>query len=169
MYGLGIFTGADLKKHSEDFLIENFGKSGRYFYQAVRGIHPSEVKPERIQKSIGAERTFSENISSEIFLKEKIDALAEELSRRLKKNKVSGKTITLKLKYSDFNTQTRSKTIPYFISSKDLILENALDLLYQENLNNSVRLVGISMGKLNNEKATPIKQLPVSVQLHIDF
>ena len=169
MYGLGIFTGADLKKHSEDFLIENFGKSGRYFHQAVRGIHPSEVKPERIQKSIGAERTFSENISSEIFLKEKIDALAEELSRRLKKNKVSGKTITLKLKYSDFNTQTRSKTIPYFISSKDLILENALDLLYQENLNNSVRLVGISMGKLNNEKVTPIKQLPVSVQLHIDF
>ena len=169
MYGLGIFTGADLKKQSVAFLEDHFGKSGQYFYQAVRGIHHSEVKPERIQKSIGAERTFNKNISSEVFLKDKIEALAEELSRRLNKNKVSGKTITLKLKYSDFNIQTRSKTIPYFISDKDLILENALALLYQETLNNSVRLVGISMSKLNNEKATPKAQAPVSVQLHIDF
>lgn len=169
MYGLGIFTGADLKKHSEDFLIENFGKSGHYFYQAVRGIHRSEVKSERIQKSIGAEQTFNDNISSEVFLESKIKALTVELSKRLKRSKVSGKTITLKLKYSDFNTQTRSKTIPYFISDKDLILENALELLYQEALNNSVRLVGISMTKLNNNKATATTQSPVSVQLHIDF
>jgi DNA polymerase-4 len=169
MYGLGIFTGADLKKHSEDFLIENFGKSGCYFHQAVRGIHPSEVKPERVQKSIGAERTFKDNISSEVFLESKISALAEELAKRLGRSKVSGKTITLKLKYSDFNTQTRSKTLPYFIADKDLIEETATKLLYQEGLSNSVRLLGISMGKLNNEKKEAIKGPPMSVQLHIDF
>jgi DNA polymerase-4 len=169
MYGLGIFTGADLKLKSEDFLETHFGKSGRYFYRAVRGVHDSEVSPERIQKSVGAERTFNENISSEVFLEGKIIALAEELSKRLGRSKLSGKTITLKLKYADFNTQTRSKTLPYFIVNKDLIIAAATELLYQEVLSNSVRLLGISMGKLNNEKKEAIKGPPVSVQLNIDF
>jgi len=169
MYGLGIFTGADLKLKSEDFLETHFGKSGRYFYRAVRGVHHSEVSPERIQKSVGAERTFNENISSEVFLEGKIIALAEELSKRLGRSKLSGKTITLKLKYADFNTQTRSKTLPYFIVNKDLIIAAATELLYQEVLSNSVRLLGISMGKLNNEKKEAIKGPPVSVQLNIDF
>jgi DNA polymerase-4 len=169
MYGLGIFTGADLKLKSEDFLETHFGKSGRYFYRAVRGVHHSEVSPERIQKSVGAERTFNENISSEVFLEGKIIALAEELSKRLGRSKLSGKTITLKLKYADFNTQTRSKTLPYFIADKDLITAAATELLYQEVLSNSVRLLGISMGKLNNEKKEAIKGPPVSVQLNIDF
>jgi DNA polymerase-4 len=169
MYGLGIFTGADLKLKPEDYLETHFGKSGRYFYRAVRGVHHSEVSPERIQKSIGAERTFNDNISSEVFLESKIRALAEELSKRLGRSKVSGKTITLKLKYSDFNTQTRSKTLPYFIADKDLIVAAATKLLYQEALSNSVRLLGISMGKLNNEKKEAIKGPPMSVQLHIDF
>jgi len=169
MYGLGIVTGADLKLKSEDFLETHFGKSGRYFYRAVRGVHHSEVSPERIQKSVGAERTFNENISSEVFLEGKIIALAEELSKRLGRSKLSGKTITLKLKYADFNTQTRSKTLPYFIVNKDLIIAAATELLYQEVLSNSVRLLGISMGKLNNEKKEAIKGPPVSVQLNIDF
>ena len=169
MYGLGIFTGADLKLKSEDFLETHFGKSGHYFYRAVRGVHHSEVSPERIQKSVGAERTFNENISSEVFLEGKIIALAEELSKRLGRSKLSGKTITLKLKYADFNTQTRSKTLPYFIANKDLIIAAATELLYQEVLSNSVRLLGISMGKLNNEKKEAIKGPPVSVQLNIDF
>lgn len=169
MYGLGIFTGADLKLKSEDFLETHFGKSGRYFYRAVRGVHHSEVSPERIQKSVGAERTFNENISSEVFLEGKIIALAEELSKRLGRSKLSGKTITLKLKYADFNTQTRSKTLPYFIANKDLIIAAATELLYQEVLSNSVCLLGISMAKLNNEKKEAIKGPPVSVQLNIDF
>ncbi|MDA9273811.1 DNA polymerase IV, partial [Flavobacteriaceae bacterium] len=110
-----------------------------------------------------------ENISSEVFLEGKIIALAEELSKRLGRSKLSGKTITLKLKYADFNTQTRSKTLPYFIANKDLIIAAATELLYQEVLSNSVRLLGISMGKLNNEKKEAIKGPPVSVQLNIDF
>ena len=67
MYQLGIFTGKDLKVKSLPYLEENFGKSGLYYYQVVRGIHESEVKPNRIRKSLAAERTFSENLSSEIF------------------------------------------------------------------------------------------------------
>ena len=170
MYQKGIFTGKDLKSKSADYLEENFGKSGRSYYYIVRGIHNSEVKPNRIRKSLAAERTFSENLSSEIFMLEKLELIAVEVSKRLIKSKVAGKTITLKIKYSDFTLQTRSKTLPYFVSDKTIILETAKDLLYQEKLSNSVRLLGISLSNLNTEKATKKPETKsVSVQLQFDF
>ena len=173
MYHKGIFTGKDLKSKSLEYLTENFGRSGGYYYHIVRGIQTSEVKPNRTRKSLAAERTFSENLSSEIFMLEKIEHIAEEVSRRLHKSKVSGKTITLKIKYSDFTLQTRSKTLPYFVSDKAIILETAKDLLYQEKLNNSVRLLGISLSNLNNEapkkKHTEKEKKSVSVQLKFEF
>jgi len=165
----GVFTGKDLKAKSIDYLDEHFGKSGRYYYHVVRGIHNSEVRVNRIRKSLAAERTFSENLSSEIFMLEKLDHIAEEVSKRLTKSKVAGKTITLKIKYSDFTLQTRSKTLPYFVSDKNVVLETAKNLLYQEKLSNSVRLLGISLSNLNTEtKKVPI-QKTVSVQLKFDF
>ena len=170
MYQKGIFTGIDLKSKSLEFLKHNFGKSGTYYYYVVRGIHNSEVKPNRIRKSLAAERTFNENLSSEIFMLEKLEHIAQEVSRRLNKSKVAGKTITLKIKYSDFTLQTRSKTLPYFMSDKSIILETAKDLLYQEKLSNSVRLLGISLSNLNTEKATKKpEQKTVSVQLKFSF
>lgn len=173
MYHKGIFTGKDLISKSLEYLTENFGRSGGYYYHIVRGIQTSEVKPNRTRKSLAAERTFSENLSSEIFMLEKIEHIAEEVSRRLHKSKVSGKTITLKIKYSDFTLQTRSKTLPYFVSDKAIILETAKDLLYQEKLNNSVRLLGISLSNLNNEapkkKHTEKEKKSVSVQLKFEF
>ena len=169
MYQLGIFTGKDLKTKSLEYLDAHFGKSGHYYYHVVRGIHNSEVKPNRIRKSLAAERTFNENLSSEIFMIEKLDHIAEEVSRRLSKSKVAGKTITLKIKFSDFSLQTRSKTLPYFISDKSIILETAKDLLYQEKLSNSVRLLGISLSNLNTETNKMPEQKMVSVQLKFDF
>lgn len=171
MYQLGIYEGRDLKQKSVDYLTEHFGKSGAYYYNVVRGIHLSSVKPNRTQKSVAAERTFFDNISSEIFMLEKLERIAEELERRLKKSKVSGKTITLKIKYSDFTQQTRSKTIQYFISDKHLILEISKELLFQEKPKNSVRLLGISLGNLNNtaRKEQKKAQKSMSVQLKFNF
>jgi len=171
MYQLGIFTGTDLKTKSLEFLEERFGKSGSYYYNVVRGIHNSEVKPHRIPKSVGAERTFNENLSSEIFMLERLEQIAQELERRLIKATIAGKTITLKIKYSDFTLQTRSKTIPYFIADKGLILETAKELLYQEELQNSVRLLGISLSNLNTDTKTTTKNedKSVLVQLKFDF
>ena len=170
MYRLGIFSGKDLKSKTEEYLSEHFGKSGRHFYNVVRGIHHSEVKPHRTRKSLGAERTFNENISSEIFMLEKLQSIAEEIERRLKKSDVAGKTITLKIKYSDFTQQTRSKTISYYISSKELILEIAKELLYQEKMKNSVRLLGISLSNLNTDKAnTKEEEKEILVQLKFKF
>jgi DNA polymerase-4 len=173
MYQKGIFTGKDLKSKSADYLEAHFGKAGRSYYHIVRGIHNAEVRPNRIRKSLAAERTFNENLSSEIFMLEKLEHIAEEVSKRLEKIKVAGKTITLKIKYSDFTLQTRSKTIPNFVSEKDIILETAKGLLYQEKLNNSVRVLGISLSNLNTESIKPTalndKKTSISVQLKFEF
>ena len=164
MYQLGIFTGLELKSKSLEFLEKHFGKSGSFYYNVVRGIHNSEVKSDRITKSVAAEHTFDVNLSSEIFMIEKLDVIAVALEKRLKKHHVAGKTITLKIKYSDFTQQTRSKTLPYFISDKALILEIVKELLYQERMKDSVRLLGISLSNLNTEQ----KKFVV-VQLKFDF
>ena len=171
MYQLGIFTGYDLKQKPLDYLEKHFGNSGLHYYQIVRGIHNSAVKPNRKIKSVGAERTFGENLSSEIFMEERLQSIAKELEKRLQKSKISGKTITLKIKYSDFTLQTRSKTLPYFVNDKNIILDVAKDLLYQERLRNSVRLLGISIHNLNNEEKnkTTLPQKSVSVQLKFEF
>ncbi|MFA9192588.1 DNA polymerase IV [Flavobacterium sp. FZUC8N2.13] len=165
MYQLGIFTGLELKSKSLEFLENHFGKSGSYYYYVVRGIHNSEVKSSRIAKSVAAEHTFEVNLSSEIFMLEQLEIIANSLDRRLKKHNISGKTITLKIKYSDFTQQTRSKTLPYFIADKGLILEAVKELLYQERMKDSVRLLGISMSNLNTE----VKKAVVAVQLKFDF
>ena len=171
MYGLGIYTGADLKAKTDIFLNKYFGKAGLHYFKVVRGIHNSPVKPDRIPKSVGAERTFITNLSSELFLEEKILEIAELLEKRAKKNKVAGKTITLKIKYSDFVQQTRSKTGSFYLSSKKLIFEEAKKLLYQEKLINSVRLVGISLSNLNTKKKNPpiVKLTIQNEQLSLPF
>ena len=170
MYQLGIFTGRDLKERSLEFLEEQFGKSGSYYYHVVRGIHNSAVKPHRVPKSVGAERTFSENLSSEIFLLERLDQISEELGNRLKKYQLAGKTVTLKIKYSDFKLQTRSKTLPFFIADKATLMEIARELLYQDRLENSVRLLGISLSNLNPEDTGDDQgDREVSVQLKFEF
>lgn len=165
MFQLGIFTGLDLKNKSLEFLQRNFGKSGKFYYDVVRGIHNSEVKSSRLVKSVAAEHTFEANISSEIFLMEQLEKISSSLELRMKRNQLSGKTITLKIKYSDFSQQTRSKTISHFISSRELILENVKELLYQERIKDSVRLLGISISNLNNSE----EKNSIAVQLRFDF
>jgi len=164
MYNLGIFVGNDLKKKSLEELSLLFGKSGNHYYNIVRGIHNSEVKPNRIRKSVGAERTFRENISSEIFMIEKLHDIADEIEKRMEKSNSKGKTITLKIKYSDFTRQTRSKTMEQYMSKKEEFFPIVKELLYQEVLENSVRLLGLSFSNLNiNKKET------IWVQLKFDF
>ena len=95
MYQFGIFTGLDLKSKSYEFLETNFGKSGVHYYHIVRGIHNSEVKPNRTTKSVAAEHTFDHNLTSEIFMAEKLEQIASEVGKRLAKHGISGKTAIL--------------------------------------------------------------------------
>ena len=135
----------------------------------MRGIHQSPVRPHRIPKSVGAERTFSENLSSEVFLLERLEHIAEELQNRLRKQAIGGKTVTLKIKYSDFTLQTRSRTLPDYLSDKAIILEISRELLYQSKLENSVRLLGISLSNLNTGTIQEEVGEAVSVQLQFEF
>lgn len=164
MFQLGIFTGLDLKNKTLEFLEQHFGKSGSYYYQVVRGIHNSPVQAKRTTKSVAAEHTFDVNLSSEIFMLEQLESISRQIEKRLQKHSISGKTITLKIKYSDFSKQTRSKTMPYYISDKNLIFEIVKELLYQERLKDSVRLLGIALSNLNTEQ-----KKTVVIQLQFDF
>ena len=167
MYSLGIFNGKNLKDKSQEFLVQHFKKSGSHYYNIVRGIHYSEVKPNRLRKSVAAEHTFIKNLTSEIFMLEKLEKISAELEQRLIRSKVSGKTITLKIKYSDFKTQTRSKTVPYFVKDKTILFETVKELLFQEKVMNSVRLLGISVTNLNIHSKKIEKA--IDIQLKFEF
>jgi DNA polymerase-4 len=165
MYRKGWYTGADLRNQSLSNLEKHFGKSGQFYYDVVRGIHLSPVRAQRKPKSVGAERTFDKNISSEIFMISRLEDIASALDQRLFKTKISGKTITLKIKYSDFVTQTRSKTVLYYTADIAVILEVAKELLFQEKLKNSVRLLGISLSNFKK----PSTKKKVEAQLKLAF
>lgn len=167
MYQLGIFTGKDLKQKTAVFLNEHFGKSGMHYFNIVRGVQHSEVKPNRPLKSLGAEHTFRKNISSEVFMLGRLETIAAEIAQRLDRRKVAGKTITLKIKYSDFTLKTRSKTLDSYISAESVIFQTTKELLYQEKVRESVRLLGISVSNFNTEQLSSKKR--VEIQLKFDF
>lgn len=169
MYKLGIFTGKDLKAKPLDFLTEHFGKVGSRYYDIVRGVDFSPVKPHRTPKSLSSEHTFTENISSEIFMVERLKPIAESVEKRLNKKDLAGKTVTLKIKYSDHSIETRSKTRSDFISSKKTIIKVAEQLVYQEKMRESVRLLGISVSNLNTEEASKDEDKEVYEQLKLEF
>lgn len=164
MFTLGIFKGKDLKKRTLQELIGMFGKSGGYYYNVVRGIHNSEVKPHRIQKSVAVERTFFEDLFDEQQIIEKLENLSEELHQRLQKNNILGRSLTLKIKYKDFSLFTRSFTREEYFSSPQQYFTTAKKLWELRPFDKPVRLLGLSLSHLNTEEK---KQ--VSVQLKIPF
>ncbi|MEZ5003029.1 MAG: DNA polymerase IV [Chitinophagales bacterium] len=165
MNRLGIYNGLDLKQKDQAFLIQHFGKSGKHFYNIVRGIQNSTVQPNRIRKSLAVETTFNEDIEEEVLMLKRLGQLADELERRLLKSKVKGKTVTLKIKYNDFSQQTRSKTLLDFMALKHEFFPVITVLLQQEPLSKPVRLLGISLSNLNTE----IEESEAGLQLEIDF
>lgn len=167
MFRLGVFTGSDLKQKSLEFLTDHFKSSGEHYYKIVRGLHHSEVKPDRIQKSVAAEHTFPTNLTSEVYMMERLESIAEELEARLRRSKISGRTITLKIKYSDFTQQTRSRTLDRYVKEKSLLLETVRELLYQEKIRESVRLLGISVSNLDN--GANIEEGIMDMQLKFEF
>ena len=167
MNELGVFSGADLKGFSINKLRKNFGKSGEHFYRIVRSTQDNPVNPNRIRKSVGAERTFSKDIDSESFMLDKLDNIADELERRMIESGNKGKTVTIKLKYSDFTQQTRSKTMDEYLQTKEDIFPIIQDLLYQKTIEKPVRLLGISIANLLTNNLSSKKN--INVQLKFDF
>jgi DNA polymerase-4 len=149
---MGLHHGRDLRKYSRHELIALFGKSGKYYYNICRGIDERPVKPNRIRKSVGAERTFSSDLAE---LNDQLDALkkiAEEVASRMQKGKHRGRTITVKLRYSDFTTHTRSRSLEDYTAKTSQIFEVAQDLLRNHPREQALRLLGISISNLDTEK-----------------
>jgi DNA polymerase-4 len=146
-------------------LVRYFGKMGMYFYKVVRGEDDRPVKSERIRKSFGAERTFDEDIVLMETLYVELESICEELGRRLSKTGISGKTVTLKIKYFDFKVKTRSKSLKRFVSEGSEIFEISKELLHSSNLpRKAIRLLGVSLSNLNTAETKP-----VSNQLTLEF
>ncbi len=150
MHSLGIKTGADLKEWSEIDLVKAFGKSGRYYYRICRGIDNREVKPHRIRKSYGKERTFSDDKGDLNWITTFLDELSESISEGMQKINAKGKTITLKVRYKNFDTITRSQSVPNYTNDHYQISIVARQLLEDTDVGNrQVRLLGISLSNLN--------------------
>ncbi len=164
MHQMHIFKGSDLKKKSLEELIRIFGKSGNYYYHVVRGIHRSEVKPHRIQKSVGVEETYWENLLDEESVFKQLKLICEDLEERLRRKEIRGKSLTLKIKYRDFSVYTRSKTQEMYYENLEDFYKTAKKLWELRPFDKPVRLLGLSLSNLNTQEK---KQ--VSVQLKIPF
>lgn len=150
MKELGINSGAELAQLNESDLVHHFGKAGHYYYQIARGIDDREVKPDRVRKSVGAENTFATDIESVDEMKERLVDVADTVERRLKKINTAGRTITLKVRYSNFEICSRSLTLPHDIQSANEMLVITNSLLEQTDVaHRPVRLLGISISNLS--------------------
>lgn len=162
MNALGIAIGKDLKAWDEIDLVEKFGKVGRYYYRIVRGIDNRQVKAHRIRKSISKERTFSEDIDDLEWINNFLNELAEKVAGSMQKKNASGKTVTLKVRYDNFETITRSTSYSYHINGADAIADSTKLLLAQTEVGErKVRLLGITLSNLNLNEKGRFKQLKI--------
>lgn len=160
MHSLGIKTGADLLKWSELDLIQSFGKQGRHYYRIVRGIDNREVQPDRIRKSYSKEETFADDIDDLEWILSFLEEMSTKISIGMKKASLSGKTITLKVRYKDFKTITRSLSLPNYVNDSGTIYDVTRQLLVQTDAGNKkVRLLGIGLSNLNVNETDSYKQL----------
>ncbi|MGI9569065.1 MAG: DNA polymerase IV [Desulfobulbia bacterium] len=160
MISLGIRTGADLKAHSREQLVDYFGKQGLFYYNIVRGKDQRPVKPERVRKSIGAERTLKTDTDDIDEILDILNEISSRISDSLASKQTGFRTLTMKVRYSDFTTVTRSLTVRDTIVHNDAILKliprllDATEAGYRE-----VRLVGLSASNLVALDAPSPRQL----------
>ncbi|MDB5013717.1 MAG: polymerase [Daejeonella sp.] len=150
MKSQGLHTGFDLKQLTEKEMIHQFGKTGKFFYQIVRGIDNREVQPHRETKSLGAEDTFSHDLVTQEEMHEQLEKIASLVANRLQTYSLKGRTITLKLKFSDFKQLTRSRSFLGLISDQQIIEQTAKSLLNELDLTDKkIRLLGISLSNFH--------------------
>lgn len=160
MHRLGIKTGADLKAWDALDLTAHFGKSGGYYYHIARGVDLRPVRSSRQRKSLGKETTFAVDICDTTELLAHINALAETVFKLLLAKKMQAKTVTLKVKYSNFRQITRSISLPYPIEGFVQMQALLADLFTKTDAHKqSVRLLGVTVSGLITEDQDIEKQL----------
>jgi DNA polymerase IV len=149
MQGLGIFTGLDLRKQELAFLEANFGKAGAYYHSISRGIDERPVRANRIRKSIGAENTFASDMTDFALMATELKPLVDKVWRHCESTGNRGRTVTLKVKFADFEIISRSQSFPEPICNR-ADLERASVALLEKSmpLPKAVRLLGVSLSAL---------------------
>ncbi|MEM6908595.1 MAG: DNA polymerase IV [Pseudomonadota bacterium] len=159
MKRLGIETGADLAAKDIEFLRSNFGSMADYLYRAARGIDLRPVRAHRIRKSVGGERTFSEDIGGAAALRETLENIIEIVWDRIEAANARGRTVTLKLKYTDFQINTRAKSVAHWIEDKAEFARLSRELLDEAlPLPMPIRLMGLTLSKLDHGDDEPSAQ-----------
>ena len=173
MQRLGIATGADLAARDIAFLRTHFGSMADYLYRAARGIDLRPVRAHRIRKSIGGERTFSEDLSSGATLRDTLETIIDIVWERIEAAgqpgaPVRGRTVTLKLKYTDFRLMTRSVSMPHCVGDKaefGMLARGLLDAVLP--LPMPIRLMGLTLSALDGSKHSPAESAAMTAQLSL--
>ncbi len=152
MARLGIHNGADLHAQSLAFLTHNFGSSGLYYHNLARGICHRQVKPNRPWKSIGAEDTFFDDLTDEVALIAELDRISQTVWRRVTEKNLSGRTITLKVKYRDFRIKTRARSLDRMVTDREEFLATGVTLLRALlPPEKGIRLLGLTLSNLSGQ------------------
>jgi DNA polymerase-4 len=152
MHKLGIHNGSDLKKWELPDLIRNFGKVGKFYYDIVRGIDDRPVEQESERKSIGTELTYDKDLTTSFEIIAELYKVEKELMDRLEHAGTTGKTITLKIKFSDFTQITRSRTLHHYIRNFETLHRTVTDIRKSLELEGTrIRLLGVSVSNLESE------------------
>ena len=152
MHKLGIHTGADLKNWDLLSLVRNFGKAGVFFYDIVRGIDERPVEPDQERKSVGTELTYEKDLITRFEIIAELYKLEKELMERLEHSETTGRTITMKVKFSDFRQITRSKTLQQYIRDFETLHKEVSEIRKSLKLEGSrIRLLGLSISNLETE------------------
>ncbi|MGA7304776.1 MAG: DNA polymerase IV [Rhodothermales bacterium] len=165
---IGIHNGSDLRTWEEHALVEQFGKAGHWFYRVARGIDNRAVATHRTRKSVGAERTFFENLTQAGDILARLRAIADDVGRRMAKMNMTGRTVTVKIRDAEFNTLTRSHTARKPLDSPGELFSVASRLLADNPPEKPVRLLGISVSSLSFLDA-PGRQLDLELSPDKDF
>lgn len=150
MKRMQLFTGADLKRLTEEEMIRHFGKPGKFYYKMVRGIDNRTVQPHRTIKSVASEDTFEADLDEPEALQAELRRIAERLVKRLENYQLKGRTVTLKVKFSDFRQITRNQSFTHPVGDFETISDTAITLLSKVNLQDKkIRLLGISLSNFD--------------------
>ena len=164
MNSFGIFTGIDLRNQSLDFLQTHFGKAGAYYYSISRGIDERQVRANRVRKSVGAENTFSQDLTTYDAMHEVLRPLIDKVWQYRESSGARGRTVTLKVKYSDFELISRSRSSPGAIASRDELEKEAVDLLKKlMPMPKAVRLLGVSVSGFTDETEGNAPQMALAL------
>ena len=160
MHKLSVYNGADLRQWTKEKLIRHFGKSGNYYFDIAHVQDERPVNPARIRKSLGAERTFRSDLVADQDIYTSLKGITEEVMRRMEKANITGKTVTVKIKFSDFRQITRSITVDKVVNSFDKLWELAQTLLLKVDLDTKqIRLLGITLSNFDTGEISTSEQL----------